>query len=469
MSSITIITISSISETTKKIMICFGLLGLITLNIFILPIKKIEDLYIFSVGSGAIVAVPMIFTFLASHLMALLVNNTHINLPIYINGQNLQININGQNLQITFTHLIKFISLIIVFIELGIGFGINIITIPGSLPVMGGKFSVDPLVPCKVGIDAGCANLFQSRFRFQWLQGAADVMVHGISKQLSVNWGDVVNDARIIMVATTDNNTNITYKLVQDNEERIPAFSITTICNKSAHFPGLINFHNLSRTTPTPLIQAIQADSGLNGRWIAEVINLEQDNLLETTRITVNFVQISAVNTTCEGKVDIAGNLQLCRRSEGVVCLMNTHVEYVNFIEAGCDTCMTGGITNDDRAEYSSPKPVYGEYMHAALASYGGHLLIPQCSDNSVGGCLNSSETRVDIVREQFVQMFRGITASGVMARRNLLVGEGIEIPVQKLERGVTGVKLEFGYGYWITILLMSVSVIVLSIFGLIL
>ncbi|CAG8733526.1 14205_t:CDS:2, partial [Funneliformis caledonium] len=63
------------------------------------------------------------------------------------------------------------------------GFAINTTIIPGSKLIKGGKFKVDPLELCKV--ETGCPQLFQSRFRFQWLQGAADVMVNGISKQLS--------------------------------------------------------------------------------------------------------------------------------------------------------------------------------------------------------------------------------------------------------------------------------------------
>ncbi|CAG8713838.1 5496_t:CDS:1, partial [Funneliformis mosseae] len=32
-------------------------------------------------------------------------------------------------------------------------------------------------------------QIFQSRLRLQWLRRAADVMVNGISKQISPNWG----------------------------------------------------------------------------------------------------------------------------------------------------------------------------------------------------------------------------------------------------------------------------------------
>ncbi|CAG8774931.1 7394_t:CDS:2, partial [Funneliformis caledonium] len=150
------------------------------------------------------------------------------------------------------------------------------------------------------------------------------------------------------MVATTDNDTGVNYKLVESKKERIPAFSLTTLCNQNTHFPDSSSFHNISLSAPTPLIQAIQADSGLE-------------------------VQISVANSPCEGSIEIVGGLQLCHQTKGVnvVCLMNTHVEYVDYITAGCDTCNTRGITNLNRVEYSSPKPVYGDFMHTALASYG--------------------------------------------------------------------------------------------------
>ncbi|CAG8502789.1 5314_t:CDS:2, partial [Funneliformis caledonium] len=93
------------------------------------------------------------------------------------------------------------------------------------------------------------------------------------------------------------------------------------------------------------------------------------------------------------------------------------------------------------------------------LASYGGHILIPQCSsDNSVGGCLTQNDKSVYQVRDSFVLLLRGILASGVMARRILLAGEGIEMPVQNLVKGVIGEKLVFGKGYWVTIIFDKLS-----------
>ncbi|CAG8574019.1 13366_t:CDS:1 [Funneliformis caledonium] len=432
-----------------KHMLIPELFVLLCLNILILVIG-VEKLELkFHIGSKWLIATPMILTYLMIHLM--------MSIAIRISRITLR------------SRYIALVCVCIGILELGTGFAINTTIIPGSKSIKGGEFRADPLIPCKV--ETGCPQLFQSRFRFQWLQGAADVMVNGISKQLSVNWGDVVDGARVVMVATTDNDTGVNYKLVESKKESIPAFSVTTLCNQNTHFPDSSNFYNLSISTPTPLIQAIQADSGLEGRWMAEVINLEQDNILETTRITVNLVQISVANSSCEGSIDIVGKLQLCHPTKGlnVVCLMNTHVEYVDYITAGCDTCNTRGITNINRVEYSSPKPVYGDFMHTALALYGGHILIPQCSsDNSVGGCLTQNDKNVDQVRDQFVQLLRGITASGVIARRVLLADVGIEMPVQNLDKGVIGEKLEFGMGYWVTLNLAFVLMILLGIYELI-
>jgi len=76
---------------------------------------------------------------------------------------------------------------------------------------------------------------------------------------------------------------------------------------------------------------------------MAEVIKLEQDNLIETTRITVNLVQILTLNTLCEGRDDIAGMFQSCRPTKGIqiIYIMKTHVEYVNYITAEFDSYVT--------------------------------------------------------------------------------------------------------------------------------
>ncbi|PKK61253.1 hypothetical protein RhiirC2_792081 [Rhizophagus irregularis] len=187
-----------------------------------------------------------------------------------------------------------------------IGFAISTTTIPGSLSIKSEKFNADPLKPC-AGEDGGCPALLQSKFRFQWLQGASDVMVNGISKQLSMHWGDLVDGERIVMVATTDNNTNTNYKLVQTEDEIIPAFSLNTMWYYTPEtYPilGSYSFHDLNIPPPTPLfdlIQSIQANSGLEDRWMGEIIKLEQDNLNETTRITLNFVQILPINSSYKG------------------------------------------------------------------------------------------------------------------------------------------------------------------------
>ncbi|PKB92233.1 hypothetical protein RhiirA5_445474 [Rhizophagus irregularis] len=96
--------------------------------------------------------------------------------------------------------------------------------------------------------------------------------------------------------------------------------------------------------------------------------------------------------------------------------------------------------------------------MHKSLASYDGHILIPQCKDTvNFGGCLAPGTNNVDLVKVKFVELLRGITASGVIARRILLSDKGIEIPVQLLIKGETGVRLEIRGGFWITILIMNI------------
>ncbi|GBB90029.1 hypothetical protein RclHR1_01690014 [Rhizophagus clarus] len=349
-------------------------------------------------------------------------------------------------------------------LELIIGLAINTTTIPGSLSITSEKFNADPLNPCVNEEAGGCPELLQSKFRFQWLQGASDVMVNGISKQLSMHWGDLVDGERVVMVATTDNDTNINYRVVQTENQIIPAFSLSTMCYDTPEtYPilGSEYYRNLNIPKPTPLfelIQTIQAGTGLEGRWMGEIIKLEQDNLNETTRITLNFVHILPINSSCDGNFDIAGNLEICRPTKGlqISCLMNTHVEYVEYISAGCDTCFTRGISGN-RVDYSSPKPVYSDFIHESLASYGGHILLPICDTVNFGGCLALDTNDVNLVMYKFIELLRGITASGVLARRILLSGIGKEMPVQLLIKGETGVRLEFGGGYWITILIMSI------------
>ncbi|CAB4381553.1 unnamed protein product [Rhizophagus irregularis] len=464
----------------------FGLFILICLTGFITSVGVGRVELVFPVGSAFITAIPMILTYVSLHLIMRIISNL-LNwvmsyLIIYnereIEPRALMAVANNQDtgmlqsVKLLLTErkvplvlrIIIFIIALVGTLEIVIGFAISTTTIPGSLSIKGGSFNADPLKPCAEE-DGGCPALLQSKFRFQWLQGASDLMVNGISKQLSMHWGDLVDDERIVMVATTDNNSNINYKLVQAKNETIPAFSLSTMCyNTPETYPilGSNSFRDLNITQPTPLfdlIQTIQANSGLEGRWMGEIVKLEQDNLNETTRITLNFVQILPVNSSCVGKFDIAGNLQICRPTKGlqISCLMNAHVDYVEYITAGCDTCGTRGISNN-RVDYSSPKPVYGEFMHKSLASYDGHILMPQCKDTvNFGGCLAPDTNNVDLVRAKFIELLRGITASGVIARRILLSDKGIEIPVQLLIKGETGVRLEIGGGYWITILIMNI------------
>ena len=242
------------------------------------------------------------------------------------------------------------------------------------------------------------------------MKEASDVMMNGISKKLSAHWGDEV-DGRIVMVATTD-NTSVHYKLVQDEREVIPAFILTTVCNdtKELQYSPGTSFRKLTIPKPTSISETIQNGLGLASQWMVEVINLEQDNFNETTRMTINFVQVSprGSNSSCEGSVDNLGNFQLCRpRSTNTTCLMNTYMEYVKNVEAGCDSCKTEGI-DFTRIEFSNPKPVYGGFIHQVL-TLNGYMLIPQCTDYSNGGCLKQDDQNVDFVREKFVELLRGV------------------------------------------------------------
>lgn len=474
----------------RIILVIIGLINLICLAIIITAVGVGSFDIIFPVGSALIIAVPMVVTFVAVFLMKLIFSSVFnwgmSNHTIYTPDSNskitdldpLIVTANGEVTGIiqaiergriyTRERKIPFLTIVVGIIaaligtfKVGVGFAVSTTTLPGILSINGGKFYSDPLtVPsCKVGIDGGCPEFFQDRFRFKWTQRASDVLINGISKQLSANWGDVV-DGRVIMVATTDNDTSKTYNLVQAENKSIPAFSLTTTYSSSKYLDSL-TFRNLNITATQPLLpllQAVQAESGLEGRWMAEVMNLEQDTLNETTRITVNLIQITALNASCDGIPVEAGNFLMCRPTKGInlKCFMRTYVEYANSIKAGCKTCETKGVGNNDIGEeYSSPKPVYGEFMHGALA-YGGYILIPRCTDDSVGGCLTPTNS-VDQVRDKFVELLRGITASGVLARRNLLSEMGKEIPIQILVKGTTGVRLDVGKGYWITNLVMCI------------
>ncbi|CAB5189727.1 hypothetical protein RhiirA5_373011 [Rhizophagus irregularis] len=358
--------------------------------------------------------------------------------------------------------IIIFIIALVGTLELIIGFSLSTTTIPGSLSIKSEKFNADPLKPC-ADRDDGCQELLLFKFRFQWLQGASDVMVNGISKQLSMHWGDLVDGERVMMVATTDNNANTIYELVQTKLENIPSFALSNTSKPEYKIQGYTGFRDLVNVSkPIPLFDLIdtkQANSGLEGRWIGEIIKLEQDNLGETTRITLNFTQILPINSSCDGNIEKASNLQICCPTKGlqISCLMNTHAEYVEYITAGCDNCLTRGF-NNERVNYTIPKPVIDGFIFNFLASYGGHIMIPQCKDTvNFGGCLAPDTNNVDLVKDKFIELLRGITASGVIARRILLSDKGEEKPVQLLIKGETGVKLVIGKGYWITILILNI------------
>jgi hypothetical protein len=479
--------IENIKKHYNSIVTYFGLVILVCLISFVVSVGIGRVTLVYSVGSPYITAIPMMLTYVLLHLTMRIFSNVFNWVMRYFYGKKkidtriLMEVVNSKDagmlrsfklllteckFPLVLVRIIIFIIALIGTLELFIGFAISTTTIPGSLSIKSENFNADPLTPC-AGEGGSCPALLQSKFRFQWLQGASDVMVNGIPRQLSMHWGDVVDKQRVVMVATTDNNTNTNYKLVQTEEESIPSFSLFTMCyNTPETYPilGSVSYHDLENIRkPTPLfklIQTIQANTGsIEGRWMGEILRLEQDNLYETTRMTLNFVQILPINSSCDGNFDIAGNLQICRPTKGlqISCLMNTHAEYVEYITAGCDTCSTRGISNN-RVEYTSPKPVYGDFMHNSLASYDGHILIPTCTDTvNFGGCLAPGTNNVDLVKDKFIELLRGITASGVIARRILLSDKGMEMPVQLLIKGETGVRLDIGGGYWITILIMNI------------
>ncbi|RIB29280.1 hypothetical protein C2G38_2155821 [Gigaspora rosea] len=257
--------------------------------------------------------------------------------------------------------IIGFIAASVGILEIFLGFAISTTTPPYLRSIYDKTFYADPLELCGIEGEQSCQELFQTRFRFQWLRGASDALINGISDQLSSNWGDVSNNERILMVATTDKNINANYKLVQSNNTIISVFSLTAICNRNESFPGSIGFNKiLNDTKQLNLSIAIQKDSRLEGRWIAEINNLELNYPYnETTRITVNFIQISAPNSSCNGSVENLGKVQLCRPKNGqrIVCLMNTHVENVSSVATGPDA-VAANFSGYHRLNYSSPKPI---------------------------------------------------------------------------------------------------------------
>ncbi|CAG8488477.1 hypothetical protein C2G38_2152809 [Gigaspora rosea] len=321
--------------------------------------------------------------------------------------------------RLIFISIIGIVAALPIFLNV-IGFAISTTApVPGLMPKYSKNLNIDPLTPCGDG-NAACPTLLQDRFRFIWIQGASNVLINGITEQLSVNWGDDPKGERKVMVAVVDNDTTINYKFVKNDKDSIPVFSLSIICNTGdpPNFPGFKTpYHKLNIRNPINLTLGVNMDSWLENRWIAEVINLQQDKLNETTILNIN--------------------------------LYNGY----------------GGL-NTDRVNYSSPRPVYGDYMHESLAIYGGHILIPQCIDNSVG-CVNFNENNVSQVQKRFAELMYGITASGVMARRSLLSNDGTMINIQSVVKGTAGVIIKFEQGYYLTILIALCCCVLAFIFWL--
>ncbi|CAB4373881.1 unnamed protein product [Rhizophagus irregularis] len=74
--------------------------------------------------------------------------------------------------------VIIFIIALVGTLELTVGFAITTTIIPGSftsLSIKSEKFNADSLKSSADG-EGGCPELFQSKFRFTWLQGASEVI-----------------------------------------------------------------------------------------------------------------------------------------------------------------------------------------------------------------------------------------------------------------------------------------------------
>ncbi|CAG8700314.1 2224_t:CDS:1, partial [Racocetra fulgida] len=302
--------------------------------------------------------------------------------------------------------LIGILAALTGILNIFIGSSLIPITVPFSLPLYGNTFIADPLVLCdnKNISDNSCQNLFQNKFDFRWFQEASNIMINGYSDDLSRRWGGkrgVVKNLRILMVAAVHNDSNSIYRLVKaaDESYTIPAFGIITLCNGSIDKNEFeyLKYSNLTNLTEEEahvnLIRAMEGESEkskLEGRWIAEVVKLELDEYRgETTRITVNFVQILNFASLCIGKSMWNNSYyQLCQPMDNqpFVCYTNIHVENISHVKAACDNdnlCDSGGYSGESELNYSSPRPVYNTRIHDSLAIYGGHMLIPQCKDNS--------------------------------------------------------------------------------------
>jgi len=368
---------------------------------------------------------------------------------------------------------------------LGASFSIANISAPNMSLSSSNKFYPDPgnVTGCIPNIDAGCPLSFQSVFRSQWLNGALSVLSNGVQEDLSVNWGDIV-EGRIVMVATANNDTNEVYNTVRSDSANVPAFIVTVNCITSGSDPPkfpcqgdfrpLKDANNELRVPGTQLETYVTNGIELDGVWFAEVYDLQQDRLNETTKLSVNFVYVSpkdGVNCTSSNN-ETSGDFKLCRDSDlaNVTCFMNTHMELGKIILAGdCENkdCSSEGLglSCSSRINSSSPKPVYGDYIHPFIASYEGNILIPKCEDNP--GCLYGYvNNRKDEVLGNFSNLLIGIVAEGVLSRRRVL--HDINIPsveVSEVLIGTVGTRLIFGTIY-LSIVIASVASCLMTTIG---
>ncbi|CAG8468800.1 6148_t:CDS:2 [Cetraspora pellucida] len=448
---------------------------------------------IFPVGSPLIMGIPLAVTFIILYSITLILSGVfnwwmsyYVSIENRYNNDLTYLVIAGSKdngfrpayvrAKIDIPILLKIIGVIAALtgiLNIFIGSSLVPITVPFSLSVYDDTFIADPLVLCVTknisDNDEPCQNLFQNRFNFRWFREASDVMINGYSNNLSKSWGGkrgVVKDERILMLAAVNNDSNSIYRFVKAADENysIPIFSMITLCNGSVlldesnyeylnYTRSLINLTEAAANET--LINAMKGESDkskLDGRWIAEVTKLElEDHHKESTKLTLNFVQILPLDSLCLGSVTVVNPYyKLCRPiiDRSFVCYMNTRVEKVNHVKAACDNdnlCDSGGYSGDSGLIYSSPRPVYNKEIHDSLAIYNGHMLIPQCKDSSNDGCLDPHVNNLTQVRDQFIKLLRGIIASGVIARQKLLADMelGEKMTVETVIRLTTGVILE--------------------------
>ncbi len=161
----------------------FGLFGLICLTIIITLIGLGVIPLHFPVESAFIIVMLMIITYLTMYLMIFVLSmifNYYVvhwvkNKPI-TDESNLIVLANNQGtgfIQVLNQFRVsmiprkyRLVGIVVALIGLLLEIGIRPTTVLDLLSIKGEKFYADPLTPCNTG-DAGCTQLFQSKFRFE--------------------------------------------------------------------------------------------------------------------------------------------------------------------------------------------------------------------------------------------------------------------------------------------------------------